>query len=396
MYEENKVDIPSVNIKADLLLLENTEEYKHLKNLEKVELGDTVSCTDNPLNITFESRVIRVKKDVLLNRNVEVELGQFKNSISHTLNNIIKDISEDIRQNTSSLEKAIENATELLTNALGGHVLKRPGELLIMDTDNPETAQKVWRWNLNGLGYSDSGINGPYGLAMTMDGQIVADFITTGTLDASLIKAGTIDADAVQIKSANQKLQIDGPDGLTVRNTSNNIALQLGHIDTTGNGTKDDYGLKANHSDGGFSAMVGSGFLRKYLYGEVSYLNGIYIAEYEYLGDRQFTEPPPVRMTLPQSFRGRGSDVKIFTVPTRFAFDGNETGWDPDIEGRQWIESALRYHTLVNNVSYINLSSAEPYVDVTCYTTEQQIDMKTGVMTDVYYQCSFILIVIGS
>ena len=62
LYEENKVDIPSVNIKADLLLLENTEEYKHLKNLEKVELGDTVSCTDNPLNITFESRVIRVKK----------------------------------------------------------------------------------------------------------------------------------------------------------------------------------------------------------------------------------------------------------------------------------------------------------------------------------------------
>ena len=61
-----------------------------------------------------------------------------------------------------------------------------------MDTDDPVTAEKVWRWNLNGLGYSDNGINGPYRLAMTMDGQIVADFITTGTLDANLIKTGTL------------------------------------------------------------------------------------------------------------------------------------------------------------------------------------------------------------
>src|SRR5690606_23878200 len=54
LYEKNKIDIPAVNITVNLLLLENTEEYKNLKQLEKVELGDIVSCTDNPLKITFE------------------------------------------------------------------------------------------------------------------------------------------------------------------------------------------------------------------------------------------------------------------------------------------------------------------------------------------------------
>lgn len=190
--EKSKCDIPYINIKANLLLLENTEEYKHLKNLVSVNLGDIVSCNDNPLNIRFKSKVIRIKKDVLANRNIEVELGQTQEGIGNTLDNILKDISEDIKHNTSSLEKAIADATELLTNALGGHVLKRPGELLIMDTDDIKTAKKVWRWNLNGLGYSKNGINGPYELAMTINGEIVADFITTGVLDAGLIKVGTI------------------------------------------------------------------------------------------------------------------------------------------------------------------------------------------------------------
>lgn len=192
LYEINKVDIPYVNINANLLLLENTEEYKHLKNLVKVNLGDIVSCTDNPLKITFEAKVIRIKKDVLSNKNVEVELGQFKKGISNTIQSAINEVSDELKKNTSDLEKAIERATELLTNALGGYVVKRPGELLIMDTENVETATEVWRWNLNGLGYSDTGINGPYRLAITMDGQIVADFITTGTLNAGIVKTGIL------------------------------------------------------------------------------------------------------------------------------------------------------------------------------------------------------------
>ena len=46
---------------------------------------------------------------------------------------------------------------------------------------------------MEGLGFSSSGYNGPYETAITADGQIVADFITSGSLIANIIKAGVID-----------------------------------------------------------------------------------------------------------------------------------------------------------------------------------------------------------
>ena len=192
LYDKNKIDIPYVNINTNLLLLENTEEYKHLKNLVKVELGDIVSCTDNPLKISFEAKVIRIKRDLLSGRNVEVELGQIRKKFSNRLETVIKDISEEIANSKSDLTKAIENATNLLTNALGGYVVKRVGEILIMDTEDINTATQIWRWNLNGLGYSNTGVNGPYEVAMTMDGKINANFITTGTLSAGIVKTGVL------------------------------------------------------------------------------------------------------------------------------------------------------------------------------------------------------------
>lgn len=192
LYEIDKVDVPTVNIVADLISLENTEEYKDLKALEIVNLGDTVSCTDNPLKVDFEAKVIRIKKDIISGMNVEVELGQFKKDLSSSFDNVIKDIVEDFESDHSDLEEAVKRATDSIVNTLGGYVIKRKGELLIMDTEDPKTATTVWRWNLGGLGYSSNGIDGPFDLAMTMDGEIVANFITSGELNASIIKAGVI------------------------------------------------------------------------------------------------------------------------------------------------------------------------------------------------------------
>ena len=65
-------------------------------------------------------------------------------------------------------------------------------ELLFMDQPDMDLAEKVLRINENGIGFSTHGVNGPYANAWTIDGQLVADFITTGTLTASLIKAGIL------------------------------------------------------------------------------------------------------------------------------------------------------------------------------------------------------------
>jgi hypothetical protein len=97
------------------------------------------------------------------------------------------------------MQSAIANSTALITGNKGGYVVfhdsdgdGKPDEILIMNTPTIETATKVWRWNSGGLGYSKNGYNGSYGLAMTIDGAIVADFITTGSLTANIIKAGIL------------------------------------------------------------------------------------------------------------------------------------------------------------------------------------------------------------
>lgn len=91
---------------------------------------------------------------------------------------------------------AIANATNTITGNNGGYVALslndagQPYEILIMDTPDKLTARRVWRWNQGGLGYSAEGYNGRYGLAMTQDGAIVADFITVGALKSDRVTVG--------------------------------------------------------------------------------------------------------------------------------------------------------------------------------------------------------------
>ena len=187
-YSEENIDKPTVNLKVDFVDLSQTTEYQDYTFLESVSMGDTIRVELDYTQV--EVRVIKTTYDALLHRYTKLELGEFK---ANYITDSQKDITNTIRKETDTIETSIllqakQNATEQLTAALGGYVYKTKNELFIMDTDNPNTAKKVWRWNLNGLGYSKNGINGPYELAMTQDGRIVADFITAGQMDVARIK----------------------------------------------------------------------------------------------------------------------------------------------------------------------------------------------------------------
>ena len=126
-----------------------------------------------------------------------VTLSSTVPKIQNTIDQIKVDMVEQDNTVRSDMQEAIENATDLLTGAKGGNVkvtIKngKPTEILIMDTDDVNTCKRVWRWNIAGFGYSDNGINGPYTTAITMDGRIVADFITAGTMSANIIRGGVL------------------------------------------------------------------------------------------------------------------------------------------------------------------------------------------------------------
>lgn len=268
----NKIDIPIANYKVDFIELSKTEEYKNYAILEKVYLGDTVTIRHSKLGMDLKAKVISIKKNDLTNRIEKIELGSFKDNLSTAINNSIQEVKKEIEQSATFLEEAINNATNQINNALGGYVIKRNGELLIMDTEDVMTATKVWRWNQGGLGYSSTGYNGPYATAITADGSIVANFINVGVLNAALIKAGIL-------KSFNDKTWLNMEDG-TFDFANGNLAFDgtnltmIGKIINVLNG----YGVELNK--GGISFATGGetvGGIRSASFPSNRQINGITI-----------------------------------------------------------------------------------------------------------------------
>lgn len=194
----NNIGVPKVSIKVSFVALWQTEEYKNIAPLERVHLCDTVGVVFDKYGIDARAKVIKTEWDCLAERYLSIELGEARSNLASTLVSMNEETTQEVIDTKSELQQAIDRATNIITGANGGWVKLqtdadgKPTEILIMDTDDIDTAQKIWRWNLGGLGYSKDGYEGPYGTAMTMNGEIVANFITSGTLTANLIKAGVL------------------------------------------------------------------------------------------------------------------------------------------------------------------------------------------------------------
>ena len=189
--------IASHNLTAPLNSI--TLDFVQLSSLqERVDLCDTVHIIVESLGINAAIKCVATVWDVLKGRYISSTFGEAQSNIADTIAESQKELAKT--PSVSFMSQAITRATELITGNMGGYVILhdsdgngQPDEILIMDTADIATATKVWRWNKNGLGYSSTGYAGTYGLAMTADGEIVADFIKTGTLSANLIKAGVIE-----------------------------------------------------------------------------------------------------------------------------------------------------------------------------------------------------------
>lgn len=213
--EENNIGVPKVSLDVSFIQIGQAKEYTNIAILETVQLGDTVHVRFPKMNVTANSKCIKTKYDALTNRYIDIELGEAESSLSST----IVSQSEAIKNvpTRSFVDMSIENATNLITGNLGGHVLihssiglKKPNEILIMDTDDITTASNVWRWNIAGFGHSSNGYSGNYGTAITMDGRINADYMTLGTLRAIDIQGCNLNISEKFIVNRNGDVDITG------------------------------------------------------------------------------------------------------------------------------------------------------------------------------------------
>lgn len=160
-----------------------------------------------------------------------------------------------------SLEEAQAEATRQITNATEGYITitktdTGSEELFITNTKNYKNATKVWRWNLNGLGYSKNGLYGPYGIAITQNGEIVADYITTGTMAADRIKGGELavggsrevkgNGSIVVYNSSNSAIVTLNQNGISISKGSINIGNGRFVVDSNGNLTASNVSLSGN------------------------------------------------------------------------------------------------------------------------------------------------------
>lgn len=190
--KENQYELLTLEVNAlDLSMMDS--------DIDSLDLGDSVNALAEPYGMDAWFPVQKMTTYLQEPEKNKLTLSNtLKKSYTQQMASLTNELDEKIPQQSALLQQAKDNASQLIQTATNGYIVLNmddkgnPKELLIMDTKDIDTAQKVWRWNINGLGYSHTGYNGEYGLALTMDGSIVADFVTAGTMYADRIKGGTL------------------------------------------------------------------------------------------------------------------------------------------------------------------------------------------------------------
>ena len=277
---DNNIGIPEVNLTVSFVHLNQTEEYKNLGIFERVELGDTIKVEFAAMGVSSTARCVKTVYNTLLERYDNVELGEVKKGLADTISSQTSSII-DISKNSgvsSAVKAAIIAASEAITGQKGGSVIlhdtrggNKPNELLFLDNDDISQAQKVWRFNLSGFGYSSNGYEGPFTTAITRDGSIVADFITTGSMDAARITSGILQskdgrflidltANTITMKkpNGNTVFSFDRNGNLTISGTVYASAGEFTGKITAGSGSIGGFSINGNNLVGNGVTLYGN------------------------------------------------------------------------------------------------------------------------------------------
>lgn len=180
-------------------------------NYEAVKLLDKIRVISRPHGMDRYFPVIKLEIPLDSPENTQFMLGD---SVTPSLTRVNNQINAKILQEIENLPKeqqmlteAKENATAIMRSVTNGHITITHDEngsesLILSDTKNHLDATRMWLLNMNGFGYSNDG-GETFGLAITMDGAIVADYITAGTLRGELLRAGSVSTEAISLEYRN-------------------------------------------------------------------------------------------------------------------------------------------------------------------------------------------------
>lgn len=235
--------LPKISIQVSFINLADTEEYKDILPLQECSLCDTIKVQFERLGINSTAKIVKTDYDVLREKYNSVDVGSVKASLATTINDMNSSMASTIGATSERVyadanteaSDLIDNATAWLTSS-GGYVIAVKNndgswkELLFMDTNDVQTAHNVLRINENGIGFSSTGVAGPYTQAWTLDGRLViggtnVPSITAYDSHGSIIFQAS--ATAMIWNAANSSMNAAGVISMTGANINNGIILQV-------------------------------------------------------------------------------------------------------------------------------------------------------------------------
>lgn len=283
----NSVGDPKLTWKVSFVQLAQAGETQAA--LEQVMLGDTLHVYYEALGVNATARAVKVTYDVLAEHYSEVTVGRVKQNLASIIVGQNRETESKIATTKSALEQAIDRSTDFIKNGAGymRMIYNSSNELVeIVSLDNPDIsqAQNVWRWNNGGFGFSNTGYNGTYGLALTQAGEIVADYITAGTLNANVIRAGLL------TDAANKNSWDLSTGALTITDGTLNITTQADQTNV----------ISLNYTDCSTTVQPYGVMVKDLANNTVNWVNRLAIGTYKKIGTAYY----------PQSYLS-GSQLKL-------------------------------------------------------------------------------------
>ena len=193
-------DKPKITIKANMELLQNTELYEDVKELESVSLGDTVHCKHSKLGIVSDARVIELEWDAVRKKLTSVTLGEFQYNFLNNASSVMNRVEQAIRKDGTLVGQQVRgiiNGVKAQLKAQSTIAKKQTVRAVLFEDLDPESPTfgamclgtlgfeiasertadgNDWKWSTFGTGQG-----------------FFADFIVAGTMLADRIKGGTLE-----------------------------------------------------------------------------------------------------------------------------------------------------------------------------------------------------------
>ena len=191
----NDIGKPAVSLSVKWVNAQDTPEYKELLT-SNVDLCDTVEVIFTKLGVSTKAKIIEYEWDVLQERYESLEIGDKRETLALTIEEQMKTIST--LPTMSQMHTAVDRATGVLNSGTRGHMIANrnaegwANELLFLDNENLAAARQSLRSDMAGIGFSDSGIAGPYSQSWDLFGHLTLGGVNNSYGDLTILDESAV------------------------------------------------------------------------------------------------------------------------------------------------------------------------------------------------------------